>query len=67
MQYITKTPSDPKYELIYTGNDYQIDTYFLQRRKKYKQENTNKRTSKLHKFGVGKFLLDKVKVRIKKR
>ena len=32
MQTITRKPSDPKYEVVWSENGYQLDTYYLQRR-----------------------------------
>lgn len=66
MQMVIRKPSDPKYEVVWSENGYQLDTYYLQRREKYKQETITKRISKLEKHGFAKFLMDKVCTRVKK-
>lgn len=66
MQTVTRKPSDPKYEVVWSENGYQLDTYYLQRREKYIQKNLKSRISKLEKYGYAKFLLDKVCTRVKK-
>lgn len=66
MQYITRKPSDQKYEVVWSENGYQLDTYYLQRKEKFIQKNLKSKISKLEKHGFAKFLMDKVSTRVKK-
>lgn len=66
MKNINKNPSDDKYEVVWSKNGYQLDTFYTQRREKYIEQNYNRRVNKLKKYGYSKYLLDKVASRVKK-